>query len=95
MSRNEQTLKDILVQLVTAPKIKDKYLVIRIREAWKVNFGGTIAQSTTDIRFRDGTLSLVITSAPLRHELSLGKGKIIDILNEALGDTYIKAVHIY
>jgi hypothetical protein len=95
MSRNEQSLKDIILQLVTAPKIRDKYLIIRIKEVWKTHFGESIAGHTQDIRFRDGTLSLVITSAPLRHELTLGKEKIMKILNDALGDAYIKQVHIY
>ena len=95
MSRNEQSLKEILMQLVTTPKLKDKYLLIRIKEAWKLHFGGSIEKHTTDIRFRDGILSLVITSAPLRHELSLGKDKIIRILNEQLGQEFIKKVHIY
>ncbi|NND33068.1 MAG: DUF721 domain-containing protein [Saprospiraceae bacterium] len=83
------------MQLVNTPKIKDKYLLIRIKESWKVHFGGSIEKHTTDIRFREGVLSLVINSAPLKHELSLGKDKIIRILNEALGQEYIKEVHIY
>ena len=83
------------MQLVTAPKIKDKYLLISIKQAWKSNFGGSIEKHTTDIRFRNGTLSVVVSSAPLRHELILGKDKIVRILNEALGHDHIKTVHIY
>ena len=39
MSKNEQTLKEILLQVVGAPQIKDKYLLLSIKDAWKLCFG--------------------------------------------------------
>ncbi len=95
MSKNEQTLKEILRQLVATPQIRDKYLLIRIKETWIRCFGPTIQEYTTDIRFREGTLSVMINSAPLRHELSISKDKIIRIMNENLEGDYIRAVQIY
>lgn len=95
MSKNEQTLKEILLQVVGSPKIKDKYLLLSIKEAWSKCFGPTIQQYTSELRFREGNLTVVITSAPLRHELSLNKEKIIKIMNEALQSDHIKKVQIY
>jgi hypothetical protein len=95
MGKNEQTLKEILLQVVGAPQIKDKYLLQSIKDAWKQCFGPTIQQYTTDIRFRNGILTVVLNSAPLKHELSLSKEKIIKIMNETLKAEHIRAVHIY
>jgi len=95
MSRNEQLLKDILKQVVGGPKIKDKYMLYNIKEAWKKCFGPTISGYTTEVRFNKGTLSIVLSSAALRHELSLGKEKIMKVLNEELGSDQIKGVQIY
>ena len=95
MSKNEQTLKEVLLQVVGSPKIKDKYLLLSIKDAWKTCFGPTIQQYTSELRFREGILTATITSAPLRHELSLNKEKIIRIMNETLQSDHIKVVHIY
>lgn len=95
MSKNEQTLKEVLLQLVSSPQIKDKYLLLSIKDAWAKCFGPTIQQYTTDLRFRNGILTVLISSAPLRHELTLSKGKIIKIMNETLEADHIKQVHIY
>jgi len=95
MSKNEQTIKEILLQLVASPQLRDKYLLLRIKDAWSRCFGPTIQAYTTDIRYREGLLTVVISSAPLRHELSLNKEKIIRIMNETLEGDHIKTVHIY
>ena len=93
--RNEQTLKEILLQVINTPQLKDKYLLMSIKDAWKKCFGPTIQQYTTDIKFRAGALTVTIISAPLRHELTLNKEKIITIMNETLNDNCIKTVNVY
>lgn len=95
MSKNEQTLKEVLMQLVSTPQLRDKYLLVSIRDAWKSCFGPTIQQYTTDLKFRDGVLTVLISSAPLRYELSMSKDKIIRIMNETLKEDHVKVVHIY
>jgi hypothetical protein len=43
---------------------------------------------------RKGVLYLQILSAPLKHELSFAKDKIRALLNEHLGEEFIKEVVI-
>lgn len=95
MSKNEQTLKEVLLQVINTPQIKDKYLLLSIEDAWKKCFGPTIQEYTREIRFRSGVLTVVISSAPLRHELTLNKEKIINIMNETLQANHIEKVNIY
>jgi len=45
---------------------------------------------TTRVELKDDILYVSLSSSVLREELSLGKTKIIKILNEALGKELIK-----
>ncbi len=95
MAKNEQLLKDILQEVVSQPALRDKYILISIKEAWNKIFSQTIHQYTSDIKFKRGVLTVVVTSAPLRHELTMGKDKIIKLINEELGTEHVSGLHIY
>jgi hypothetical protein len=51
-----------------------------------------IANRTQDIRLYEGTLYVQITSASLRSELSFAKAKIIQTLNEQVGEELVKDI---
>ena len=92
---NERTLKDVLHQFVKTKPIRDKYELLNIKEVWKKCLGKTIDQYTSDIRYFSGTLTVVITSAPLRQELNFGKDKLKKLLNEELGKDVIHEIKIF
>lgn len=93
--KNDMPLKDVLKQLANSKKFKTKLMKTKIISLWGRIMGPTIEQYTKQIDIsRSGTLYLTIESATLRQELSYGKGKIQKILNEELGETYIKEVII-
>jgi hypothetical protein len=71
------------------------YYTSHIDEVWKQEMGTIIANYTSKLYFRDGLLKIYLTSAPLKKELLMGKAKIIEILNNALGTDLIKEVEIY
>jgi predicted nucleic acid-binding Zn ribbon protein len=56
--------------------------------------GRTIATYTRDIRMKDNVLYVTIESASLRAELQFGREKIKTIMNEEIGEEYIKEVVI-
>ncbi len=95
MPSNERTLKEILSQFVKSRPIKSKYALVKIKDVWREQLGSSIQQYTTDIRFRNGILTVQLSSAPLRQELIYGKVKLIELLNEAMGEEIIKDVKIY
>ena len=92
---NESPIKDVLAKFVHRRSIKDRYQLVEIKEAWKREMGPMIQKYTSDIRFFDGALTVVISSAPLRHELSFGQDKIRQVLNDSLGQDLIKQVKIF
>jgi hypothetical protein len=55
--------------------------------------GPGVMSYTQSIALRGSTLTVVLTSSVLRSELSMGKQKIISMMNEGLGKNLIE--HMY
>lgn len=91
---NEQSLKDVLKNLVETYRLKSKLNQTRISTIWEKLMGKSISTYTKEIKVRKNKLYLTIESAPLRQELSFGKDKIRNMLNEELGEEYIHEVII-
>lgn len=55
-----------------------------IEQIWRDTFGQVISGYTSSVKFRDGVLTVVITSAPLKQEMVMSKDKVLSKLNKAL-----------
>lgn len=91
---NEQSVKEVLKELLDAYRLKSRLDETRIRDAWAKVMGPTIARYTQELRLRRGKLTVVISSAVLRQELHFGRDKIQTNMNEALGEALIKDVEV-
>ncbi|MBM1106691.1 DUF721 domain-containing protein [Aurantibacter crassamenti] len=60
------------------------------REAWVKLMGNGVNNYTTAVELRDSTLYVSLSSSVLREELSMGKSKIISMLNEELGKDLVR-----
>ncbi|SDE59750.1 Protein of unknown function [Pricia antarctica] len=63
---------------------------VDVREAWSNLMGNGVSNYTTAVELRSDTLFVSLSSSVLREELSLGKSKIITMLNEELGRDLVK-----
>ncbi|GLB52304.1 hypothetical protein NBRC110019_13430 [Neptunitalea chrysea] len=63
---------------------------IDVRDAWIQLMGNGVANYTQDIILKNETLHVSLTSSVLREELSYGKQKIIEMINEQLGKELVK-----
>ena len=81
-------------ELIAKNNWKSKLYQNKVKEIWVLNMGNTINSYTKEIKLRGKKLFISIGSAPLRQELSYSKTKIIDIVNEGLGEEYITDVII-
>jgi len=63
---------------------------VEVRTAWSNLMGNGVSNYTTAVELRSDTLFVSLSSSVLRAELSLGKSKIITMLNEELGRDLIK-----
>jgi predicted nucleic acid-binding Zn ribbon protein len=92
--QNDQSLKEVLQQMMELYRWKGKLHQSRIRSLWEKKMGTTINQYTREIKVVRKKLYLTIDSAPLKQELSMSKEKIRAMVNEAIGEDYVEDVII-
>ncbi len=91
-SSNSNTLKEALHQMIEAYRLKGRLSQTRIKATWKEIMGPSVARHTMDIRIRRNVLYVDLDSSPLRQELDMGREKIREKVNAALGEEFIEKV---
>jgi hypothetical protein len=90
----EYSLADAVKQFLNQSKLKGSIQALQIEEAWEKIMGKTVARYTDKIHIHGNTLHIHTSVAPLKQELLYQKEKIIERVNEALGENVIKQVVI-
>ncbi|HMI79435.1 MAG TPA: DUF721 domain-containing protein [Ferruginibacter sp.] len=90
----EISLQDAIRQFLQKSKLKTGIQALRIEDIWEELMGKTIAKYTDKIQIINNTLFITTTVAPLKNELLYQKEKIIERVNEALGEKLVKEVVI-
>ncbi|MEP7251547.1 MAG: DUF721 domain-containing protein [Ginsengibacter sp.] len=90
----EFTIGDALKEFLRKSKLKGGVQAMQVEDAWEKIMGKTIARYTDKIEIINSTLFISSTVAPLKNELLYQKEKIIERVNEALGEKVIKEVVI-
>ncbi len=91
---SEYSIGDALKQFLEGSKIKGDVQALQVQEAWEKIMGSTISKYTESIKIIDKTLIITTNVAPLKQELIYQKDKIIQRVNEALGQKTITNVVI-
>jgi len=86
------SLSEALKEFVDTNKLQKGLDKIDVKEAWVNLMGNGVNNYTTNIQLKNSTLYVQLSSSVLREELSYGKEKIINLLNEALGKPLIKSL---
>ena len=73
-------------------KLEDGLENIEVNNLWYETMKNGVANYTTDLNLKNGTLYIKLKSSALREELSYGKEKIIKLLNEKLKKNLIKKI---
>ena len=91
---SELSIGDALKEFLKKSKLKSGIQALQIEEAWEKIMGKTIARYTDKIEIVNSTLFISSTVAPLKNELLYQKEKIIERVNDALGEKTITEVVI-
>lgn len=75
-------------------KLKSGIRAVQIESVWQELMGKTIARYTDKIEIINNTLFIHTSAGPLKQELHYQKDKIIERVNEAMGDRVITNVVI-
>ncbi|MEO9003853.1 MAG: DUF721 domain-containing protein [Ginsengibacter sp.] len=90
----EVSIGEALKEFLKKSKLKSGIQALQIEEAWEKIMGKTIANYTDKIEVINSTLFISTSVAPLKNELIFQKEKIIERVNESLGEKVIKEVVI-
>ena len=88
----EVSIGDALKDFLKKSRLKSGVQALQIQDVWGEIMGKTIANYTEKIQIVNGTLYITTSVAPLKNELIYQKKKIIERVNEALGENVIHEV---
>ncbi|WP_127141456.1 DUF721 domain-containing protein [Flagellimonas marinaquae] len=83
-------LSEALSEFIQENKLQKGMDRVNARDAWANLMGNGVNNYTTSMELRNETLYVSLSSSVLREELSLGKTKIIKMINEELGKELVK-----
>jgi hypothetical protein len=90
----EYSLGDAIKYFLQKSRLKGSVQALQIMDVWEEIMGKTVAKYTDSIKIYGDKLYVTTTVAPLKQELLYQKEKIIERVNEALGEKVIKEVII-
>ncbi len=90
----ELSMQDALQQFLKNSRLKSGIQALQIEDVWEKIMGKTIAKYTDKITIINQVLYIQSQVAPLKNELMYQKAKIIERVNEELGEAAIKDVVI-
>lgn len=88
----EISLGDAIKEFLKKSRLKTGVQAMQIEDVWEKIMGKTIANYTDKIQIINTTLFISTSVAPLKSELNYQKAKIIERVNEALGEKVISEV---
>ena len=90
----EFSMQDAMKQFLKHSRLKQGIQSVQIEKVWEEVMGKTIAQYTDKLEIKGHTLFITSKVAPLKNELLYQKEKIIERINEAMGEKIIYEVKI-
>ena len=91
-NHNQYTIQQAINGMLKAYHIDEKLNQVRLISSWEKVMGKSVSNRTTSLRIKNKILFVQLTSAPLREELHYAKDKIIQLLNEEVGEKVIEDV---
>jgi len=88
----EYSLGDAIRKFLDQSRIKGDIQAMQIEELWEQIMGKTIARYTDKLQIINDTLIITTQVAPLKQELIYQKEKIIQRVNEAMGQKVITKI---
>jgi len=88
----EYSMGDALKKFLDESRIRCGIQALQIEEVWEQIMGTTIAKYTDTLKIIGDTLFISTHVAPLKHELIFQKEKIIQRVNEALGQKVVNKI---
>jgi hypothetical protein len=86
---NDLTIKEALGLMLKKYKLEQKAAETDIFKAWIKSMGSFVAGNTTKVELVKSKATIYLKSSVMRKEFSMEKEKIIQLLNEELGENIL------
>lgn len=93
-ARDDISMKQAVEKWLDVYRLRQKYDVSSIVNAWPEIIGPYIARRTQQIYVRDKKLFVKVESAVVKHELSIMRRQIIGRVNEHVGQVIVEELVI-
>ena len=90
----QMQIGEALKQFLNKSKLKNGIRAVQIESVWEQLMGKTIARYTDKIEIINSTLFIRTSVGPLKQELVYQKDKIIERVNESMGEKVVTNVVI-
>jgi hypothetical protein len=88
----EYSMSDAIKKFLEQSRIRSGIQALQIEDVWEQIMGKTVARYTDKLQILNDTLFITTHVAPLRQELIFQKEKIIQRVNEALGQKVVSKI---
>lgn len=88
-------IKEAIDKMLENFRIKDKLEAYELKSSWEELMGRPIARRTEKMYIKNHVLYVKLSSAPLRHELTNGRKKVLEIIQKKFGEKLVKEVLFY
>ncbi len=91
-SNEFRSIEELMKNVIEENKLKKGLTQLSLEEAWAKLMGNGVVSYTQSVELSGKTLVVKLNSSVLREEISYGKEKIMNLLNEELGEPLISRV---
>lgn len=91
----DSPLKELITDILRRNGWEHRYREMEVLRCYREVVGEVIWKKTRESRLNGKTLVLKMDSGPLKQELSYQKTKLLDAINELMGQTEVEKVEVW
>ena len=89
------SLKDAIDSMIDSYKLKGKFNESKLVNSWESLMGKPISSRTEKIFIKNKVLFVKLSSAPLRHELTIAKVKVLELIHKSIDPGLVDDIKFY
>ena len=89
------SVKEAIDAMLESYKLRGKFDETKLINSWESMMGKPISRRTEKIFIKEKVLFVKLNSAPLRHELTIAKAKVIEIIHRNFDKKLVNDVKFY
>ncbi|MCK5104888.1 MAG: DUF721 domain-containing protein [Cyclobacteriaceae bacterium] len=89
------SVKEAIDAMLDTYKLRGKFDENKLINSWESMMGKPISRRTEKLFIKEKVLFVKLNSAPLRHELTISKTKVLEIIHRNFDKTLVTDVKFY